>query len=77
MENITEGRATGDIEKGTPCLEAAKKCHRWMVRHGRQQQANCLEAVVTHTVWNATRASADPQFRKCRRCGATHETLKH
>ena len=48
-----------------------------MIRNGMQQQANCLEAVVTHTVWNATRASADPQFRKCRRCGAEQETLKH
>ena len=47
-----------------------------MIQNGKQQQANCLEAVVTHTVWNATRASADPQFRKCRRCGAEQETLK-
>ena len=61
--NITPGEATGGTEKGTPCLEPAKKCHSWLTKQGRQQQANCLEAAVTHTVWNATRASADPQFR--------------
>ena len=75
--NVTEGESTGGVEKGTPSIEPAKKCHKWIIRKGMQQQANCLEAVVTHTVWNATRASADPQFIKCRRCGAEHETQTH
>ena len=74
---VTPGEATGGLESGIPCLETAKKCHRHLVRCGMQKQANCLEAVVGHTVWNAGRATTVPEFAKCRRCGAGTETLKH
>ena len=49
---ITKGEATGGIEEGTPCLATAKRCHTRMIRQGKMQQANCLEAVVAHTIWN-------------------------
>lgn len=41
------------------------------------QQANCQEAVVALAVWNAMRASADPQYRNCWRRGADLGTLDH
>ena len=74
---VTPGEATGGLEHGTPCLEQAKKCHAHLVRCGKQQQANCLESVVGHTVWNAGRATSVPENAKCRRCGAENETLRH
>ena len=52
------------------------KAHKWLIGRGRLQQANCLEAIVTHTERNATRAAADPQHRKSRRCGCSQETLR-
>ena len=61
---VTPGEATGGLEHGTPCLEQAKKCHTHLVRCGKQQQANCLEAVVGHTVWNAGRAKSNPEYAR-------------
>lgn len=74
---VTPGEATGGLEHGIPSLEQAEKWHAHLVRCGKQQQANCLEAVVGHTVWNAGRATTNPLYAKYRRCGADHETLKH
>lgn len=73
---VTKGEAIGGLEHGTPCLGTAKTCHWKMVREGKQQQSNCLEAVV-YMVWKATRAAVGPQFRKGRKCVAEAERLKH
>ena len=74
---VTPGEATGGLEQGIPCFEQARKCHAHLVRCGKHQQANCLEAVIGHTVWNASRATSVPEHAKCRRCGAENETLRH
>ena len=42
--------ATGGLEMGAPSLETAKKGPPKMIREGKAQQANCLGAVVAHTV---------------------------
>ena len=49
--NVPPGEATDVLEEGAPCLGQAKKAHNRLTRGGRQPQANCLEAVVSHTVW--------------------------
>ena len=45
-QNVTLSEAAGGWEKGTSCIDQAKKAHKRLTRRGRQQQANCLEAVV-------------------------------
>ena len=75
--NVSHGEATGGLEKGIPSMEQAKKCHKWMRKTGRRDQARCAESIAIHGVWNATRAHADPKLQICVRCGAAPETLKH
>ena len=74
---VTQREATGGLEKGTASFEQAKKCQQWLVRKGRTDQANCLEPIVVHSVWNAARLHADPELRQCKKCGKGAETLKH
>ena len=75
--NISSGEATGGLEKGIPSMEQAKKCHKWMRKTGRRDQARCAESIAVHGVWNATRAHADKKLQMCERCGEAPETLKH
>ena len=74
---VTQGEATGGQEKGTPSLEQAKKSQSWLVMKGERQQANCLEPIVLHSVWNAARLHAGPTLRQCKKCGEGVETLRH
>ena len=62
----------------TQCGLCVPQCRAVPFRQGRFNQANCVEATLAHTVWNGTRAAADPEHRKCKRCGGKeYETLKH
>ena len=47
-QNVTEGEATGGLEKGTPRLEQMKKCQRWLNKVGRGDQAKCAESIAIH-----------------------------
>ena len=44
-KNVTEGEATGGLEKGTPSMEFAKKCHTCLRKIGRRGQARCAESI--------------------------------
>ena len=56
----------------------AKKCYKLHIRQGKRQQANCLETIVVHGIWNNARAHKDEDQKECKRCGkGKEETLKH
>ena len=76
-QNVTEGEATGGLEKGTPSLEQVKRCQRWLNKKGRGDQAKCAESIAIHGVWNAARLHTDKTLHICSRCGKDVETLKH
>ena len=77
-ENVTEGEATGGLQRGTPSLEQIKKCQRWLIKKGRGGQAKCAESVaIIHGVWNTARLHKDKTLQMCSRCGKETETLRH
>ena len=47
-KNVTEGEAAGGLEKGTPSIKPAKKCHKWLRKVGRRDQARCAESIAIH-----------------------------
>ena len=76
-QNVTEGDATGGLEKGTPSLEQMQKCQRWLNKKGRGDQATCEGPIATHGVWNVARLHKDKTPQLCSRCGKETETLRH
>lgn len=58
-----------------PLMEPTKKIHHRLMVEGRIQEAMALQAAVTHKIWCASRATDDPLFMQCPRCGDPKETL--
>ena len=58
-------------------MQPTKKIDHRLLAEGRVQEAMALQAAVTHNVWCASRATDDPLFMQCPRCGHDKETLLH
>ena len=57
----TPHEANGGLDQGRPDLSHTKRVHKKLLAQGLVKQAQALEAIVVHNVWNASRERSPGQ----------------